>query len=318
MMNDMSQTPPNQPPAPPSSGYGAPVPPGGGYSNPTPYGGHQGGPYSPVQEPGYNVLAIISLIAAFFMSLVAVITGHMALGQIKRTGEKGRGLAITGLILGYVGIASAVIASIVLVVMAIAGVGLFAALASNYDPDDYSYTSDPYSTDDPAASWEDITFSDGATFTSSNIAQFTDPFLGDSAWTVDSADDGNGNWSYKDPSGLCTVQFHQGAIEPALVVAGDDRATTDAMLASVLSSNAADLSTYLDDDTFAAGYAGDGSIVDTRSLSSNNSDGSSTIFAARAFAGIPAGLYVAISCAPGGDIDSVYDEVKNSASIVVN
>ncbi len=35
--------------------------------------------------------------------LAAVITGHVGIGQIGRTGEGGRGLAIAGLILGYVG-----------------------------------------------------------------------------------------------------------------------------------------------------------------------------------------------------------------------
>jgi hypothetical protein len=314
-MNDMSQPPSDQSSTPSSPGYGAPVPPAAGYQNSaSPYSG----PYSPVQEPSYNVLAIVSFISAFFVSLVAVITGHMALGQIKRTGEKGRGLALAGLIIGYVGIASGIIAVIVFVVMAIAGVGLFATIASQYDPDDYSYTSDPYATDEPGAGWEDVTFSDGTSLTSSDLAQFTDPFIADSSWTVKSPDDGNGNWSYTDPSGLCSVQFHQGAIESALVVANDDRATTDAMLAALLSSTPADLSSYLTDDTFAAGYSGDGSIVDTRSISSTDPDGSSTLFAGRAFAGIPAGLYVVIDCASGGDIDSVYDEVKTSASIVVN
>ena len=37
--------------------------------------------------------------------LAAVITGHVGIAQIGRTGEGGRGLAIAGLILGYVGIA---------------------------------------------------------------------------------------------------------------------------------------------------------------------------------------------------------------------
>ena len=39
------------------------------------------------------------------MVLTAVITGHMSLSQIKRTGEGGRGLGLTGTILGWVGIA---------------------------------------------------------------------------------------------------------------------------------------------------------------------------------------------------------------------
>jgi peptidyl-prolyl cis-trans isomerase B (cyclophilin B) len=64
---------------------------------PTPYASAPAGPKT-------NTMAIISLVLAFFISLGAVITGHIALGQIKRTGEGGRGLAIAGLILGYLGL----------------------------------------------------------------------------------------------------------------------------------------------------------------------------------------------------------------------
>ncbi len=49
-----------------------------------------------------NVLSIISLVAAFVFPLAAIVTGHLALGQIRRTGEGGHGLAKAGLILGYV------------------------------------------------------------------------------------------------------------------------------------------------------------------------------------------------------------------------
>lgn len=66
---------------------------------------------------GTNTLAILSLIFAFFFSLLAVIFGHVALGQIRRTGEGGRGLAIAGLVLGYVSIAVTVIGVIVWTVL---------------------------------------------------------------------------------------------------------------------------------------------------------------------------------------------------------
>ncbi|WP_202965837.1 DUF4190 domain-containing protein [Agreia bicolorata] len=49
-----------------------------------------------------NVLAIISLVSAFFFGLAGIVTGHVALGQIKRTRERGRGLAISGIVIGYV------------------------------------------------------------------------------------------------------------------------------------------------------------------------------------------------------------------------
>jgi peptidyl-prolyl cis-trans isomerase B (cyclophilin B) len=63
---------------------------------PTPYASAPTGPKT-------NTLAIVSLVLAFFISLGAIICGHIALSQIKKTGENGRGLAMAGLILGYVG-----------------------------------------------------------------------------------------------------------------------------------------------------------------------------------------------------------------------
>lgn len=60
----------------------------------------------PAQQPtGTNTLAIIALISSFFISLAGVICGHIALGQIKKSGEQGRGLALAGVIIGYIGLA---------------------------------------------------------------------------------------------------------------------------------------------------------------------------------------------------------------------
>lgn len=60
-----------------------------------------------------NTLAIVSLVSAFFISIVAVITGHMALKQIEQTGEQGRGLALTGLVIGYVSLGLGIVMVIV-------------------------------------------------------------------------------------------------------------------------------------------------------------------------------------------------------------
>lgn len=76
--------------------------------------------YTPKTLPAQtktNTLAIVSLITAFFISIVAVITGHMALKQIERSGEQGRGLALTGLVIGYLGLVS----GLVMVVVALSG-----------------------------------------------------------------------------------------------------------------------------------------------------------------------------------------------------
>lgn len=54
-----------------------------------------------------NTLAVVSLATAVtgFGAVAAIITGHISLAQIKKSEESGRPLALTGLILGYVGIA---------------------------------------------------------------------------------------------------------------------------------------------------------------------------------------------------------------------
>ena len=51
--------------------------------------------------PRTNPLAISALVSAFFAPLAAIVLGHLALGQLSRTGEQGRGLAIAGLVIGY-------------------------------------------------------------------------------------------------------------------------------------------------------------------------------------------------------------------------
>ncbi len=52
--------------------------------------------------PKTNVLAIIALIGGFVIPLAGIIVGFIALNQIKTTGEAGRGLAIGGIIVGFV------------------------------------------------------------------------------------------------------------------------------------------------------------------------------------------------------------------------
>jgi Domain of unknown function (DUF4190) len=54
---------------------------------------------------GSMVCGIAEIFTLGFAAIPAVILGHLARGQIKRTGERGDGMAIAGLILGYLGIA---------------------------------------------------------------------------------------------------------------------------------------------------------------------------------------------------------------------
>ena len=67
-----------------------------------------------------NGLAIASLILSILgFSIVGAILGHVALSQIKRTNEAGSGLAIAGIILGWVSFAG-----FLLVLIIIAGISL--------------------------------------------------------------------------------------------------------------------------------------------------------------------------------------------------
>jgi hypothetical protein len=56
--------------------------------------------------------------------LVAVITGHVALGRIKRTGAPGRGLAIAGLVIGYASLGFLVALAILAIFLLASGLGL--------------------------------------------------------------------------------------------------------------------------------------------------------------------------------------------------
>lgn len=69
-------------------------------------------------RPGNNGFAVASLVLSLlwlfgFGSLLAVIFGHIALNQIKKTGELGQGFAIAGLVLGYIGLGIMVLALLV-------------------------------------------------------------------------------------------------------------------------------------------------------------------------------------------------------------
>ena len=98
----------------PAPQYGAqPVPYGSEPYGAQPYGAQPYGAQPYYAQPAYygvqrpattNGLAIASLVTAIVgVSLVAVILGHIAMNQINKTGEQGKGMAIAGLVLGYLG-----------------------------------------------------------------------------------------------------------------------------------------------------------------------------------------------------------------------
>jgi hypothetical protein len=77
-------------------------------------------------SPGTNGLAIASMVLGIIWlywlgSILAVIFGHIALSQIKRSNQGGKGMAVAGLVLGYIGLA----------VLIVVGIGLATAAGSS-------------------------------------------------------------------------------------------------------------------------------------------------------------------------------------------
>lgn len=67
------------------------------------------------QSEKTNLLAILSLVGAFVFSLAGLVLGIIALKQIKQTGEKGRGLALAGIIISSLSIVISIISIIVII-----------------------------------------------------------------------------------------------------------------------------------------------------------------------------------------------------------
>ncbi|MET9329435.1 DUF4190 domain-containing protein [Tsukamurella sp. NPDC003166] len=55
-----------------------------------------------------NTMAILALCFGVMGGILGIVFGHIALSQIKRTGEQGRGMAIAGLVLGYIALAATI------------------------------------------------------------------------------------------------------------------------------------------------------------------------------------------------------------------
>jgi hypothetical protein len=99
-----------------------------------PYGQQPGQPYGMPQYPyGYPpqpkpqqnailalVLSCVGFVTCGITAIVGIIFGHIAMGKIKRGEEDGRGLALAGLIVGYVVIAGWVLYFVIILIAIIA------------------------------------------------------------------------------------------------------------------------------------------------------------------------------------------------------
>ncbi|HEU0182264.1 MAG TPA: DUF4190 domain-containing protein [Agromyces mariniharenae] len=110
------------------------VPPPASQPEPTPAATPAPAPAPPAPAPAaaaapapatgekWNVLSIVAFVIVFLgFSLISIILGFIGLNQIKKTGERGRGLALWAIVLGFVSIIIGIIVWIV----------VFTAIAAN-------------------------------------------------------------------------------------------------------------------------------------------------------------------------------------------
>ncbi len=128
-----------QPPGYPQPGYPQPGYPQPGYPQPGLQPGYQpgvpawqgGAGYSGPKTNGLAIAALICGIVQFFGlwllgTIPAIVLGHMARKQIRQRSDQGAGIALAGLILGYVGLALTVVVVIIIIV------AINSAPSSNY------------------------------------------------------------------------------------------------------------------------------------------------------------------------------------------
>ena len=126
----MTEQPPQYPPPPPG-GYGYPPP------APSPYGGYP-------QSTGTNGLAIASLVCSLFGwicgvgTILGLVLGLIALSQIKKTGQEGRGMALAGVIISSILLAGGVLWFIFLILLGFLGDHDTTAMLMTVDPQLFS------------------------------------------------------------------------------------------------------------------------------------------------------------------------------------
>ena len=84
---------------------------------------YQQAPFGTRQTNGMAIAALIcglcQVFFLFFTGIPAIVLGHLARRQIRQTGEAGDGMALTGMILGYIGLVLTVLFVVIVVATAV-------------------------------------------------------------------------------------------------------------------------------------------------------------------------------------------------------
>ncbi|WP_223622822.1 hypothetical protein [Microbacterium sp. EST19A] len=160
-----------------------------------------------------------------------------------------------------------------------------------------------------------LTFAEGLDLTSSSSIEWGDGFLTDDGWKTVTPDDGNGGWTYGTIDDTCTARFWQGRIADVPVVAGDDSASSDAILGVLLNTTTADITAVADTGEFSYQVGGHGGGVENRQVIGEDGD-RTWLMAARAFTQTGVGLYVIVDCT-GADAADTMALVNEANAVVV-
>lgn len=160
-----------------------------------------------------------------------------------------------------------------------------------------------------------LSFTDGADLPGAAYIQWGDGLIADDGWKVVKPDDGDGGWTYGTVDDTCTAQFWQGLTPDVPTVAGDDSASSDAMLAVILGEADAATITPLATTAAFSYQVGGNADVENRQVDGEAGDREWSI-AARAFTATGVGLYVIVDC-EGGDVAATMAEVVEKNAIIV-
>lgn len=122
-------------------------------------------------------------------------------------------------------------------------------------------------TDAPSdeSSGSTLTFAEGLDLASDTYIEWGDGLVVDEGWKIVSPDDGNGAWTYDTVDGTCTARFWQGYTTDVPVVAGDDSASSDAILGVLLQTPTSEVTPLATTGEFSYMAGGNGG-VETRQV----------------------------------------------------
>ncbi|EYT60898.1 MULTISPECIES: hypothetical protein [Microbacterium] len=159
-----------------------------------------------------------------------------------------------------------------------------------------------------------LTFAEGLDLASDTYIEWGDGLVVDEGWKIVSPDDGNGGWTYGTVDGTCTARFWQGYTTDVPVVAGDDSASSDAILGVLLQTPTSEVTPLATTGEFSYMAGGSGG-VETRQVV--GVDGSRTwLMAARAFTQTGVGLSVVVDCT-AADAEATLAAINEENAVVV-